>query len=871
MRESYYPKEVEEKWRRYWEDRQVFQARLEDPAPKFYMLEMFPYPSGRIHMGHVRNYAMGDVVARYRWKKGFKVLHPMGWDAFGLPAENAAIERGVHPADWTYDNIREMRSELKALGLSYDWPREIATCHPDYYKWEQMVFCRAFEKGLVYRKTALVNWSEKMQTVLANEQVIDGRDYRYGLPVVQKELTQWFFKTTAYAEALLEGIEALKGAWPDRVLLEQRARIGKSYGAEVKFRLEDPVDGEDALPIFTTRPDTLFGVTFMSLAPEHPMALKLVRGTEQEAEVRAFIDRVQAEDSHKRSAEDYEKEGIFTGTYCVNPVNGERVPIYIANFVLMDYGTGAVMAVPAHDQRDFELARKYKLPIRVVIAPQDGSPLDPATMEAAFVDDGIQVQSGQFNGLSNRKAIDKICDYLADKGVGGRTVNYRLRDWCISRQRYWGAPIPVVYCDACGVQTVPEDALPVRLPEDVTFQAEGGSPLARCESFFNTTCPTCGGPAQRETDTFDTFVQSSWYFLRFTSARYARGIVDEKEVTAWLPVDHYIGGIEHAVGHLVYARFYNRILRDLELIPAAVPAEPFSKLFTQGMVCLETQYTLDEKNQPVWHYPHEVEDGISKLNGKKVLTGRLEKMSKSKRNTVDTSGIIAKYGVDATRLFTLFASPPENDVAWRDEGVEGTYRFLNRIWRIVWERRASMAQAVPYSGNGSDLSDAAMSLRRLTHKTIAAVTSDIETRFHLNTAIARCMELVNTLAKFDARADSASDCSVERDATLALIGLLTPFAPHFAEEIWEEIGTGGTAAKAPWPAWDEKVAADDVVTIAVQVMGKLRARIEMSADASKEEMEEMALSDANVKRHIQGKTVQKVIVVPGKLVNIVAR
>ncbi|MCP4603876.1 MAG: leucine--tRNA ligase [Proteobacteria bacterium] len=870
MQKSYDSKIVEARWQKQWEEQGVFRARVDGPEPKFYMLEMFPYPSGRIHMGHVRNYAIGDVVARYKWKQGFKVMHPMGWDAFGLPAENAAIERGIHPAGWTYDNIREMRTQLKTLGLSYDWSREIATCHPGYYKWEQMVFTRALAEGLVYRKTALVNWSEKMQTVLANEQVIDGRDYRYGLPVIQKELTQWFFKTTAYAEALLEGIEELDGNWPERVLSEQRARIGKSYGAEIVFRLEEPVDGSADLPVFTTRPDTLWGVTFMSLAPEHPLARKLAIGTECEEAVLNFVNRVQLEDKHRRGADDYEKEGIFTGRYCTNPVNNQKIPIYVANFVLMDYGTGAVMAVPAHDQRDYEFARKYDIPIKVVIQPRDSEPLNPDTMTEAYVDDGVQVNSDQFDGLFNRDAIEKIADYLSEKGCGGKTVSYRLRDWCVSRQRYWGAPIPVVYCDTCDVQPVPDEQLPVLLPENVVFTADGGSPLARAEEFVNTTCPKCGKAAKRETDTFDTFVESSWYHLRYTSPRYEGGIIDEDEVKMWLPIDQYIGGIEHAVGHLVYSRFYHRLLRDLGFVPKEVPAEPFSRLLTQGMVCLETLYTVDDKNQPVWHYPYEVENGVSKINGQTIEVGRLEKMSKSKRNTVDTNDIIAKYGVDSARMFTLFASPPENDLVWRDEGVEGIHRFLSRLWRIVWERKTSLTESAPYSGDGADLSDESVALRRLTHKTAATVTIDIEKRFHFNTAIARCMELTNVLIKFEAGPDDAAAKSVERDAVFTLVGLLTPFAPHYSEELWEAMKGKGYAAHAPWPTWDDAVAADDVVTIAIQVIGKLRARIEMSADASKEEMERLALENENVQRHIAGKTVRKVIVVPGKLVNIVA-
>ncbi|MCP4199639.1 MAG: leucine--tRNA ligase [Proteobacteria bacterium] len=870
MQENYKPNYVEGRWQEKWEENQTFKAVLSDDAPKYYMLEMFPYPSGRIHMGHVRNYSIGDVVARYKWKRGFKVLHPMGWDAFGLPAENAAIERNIHPAGWTYDNIRDMRAQLKTLGLSYDWDREIATCHPGYYRWEQMVFTRALERGLVYRKTALVNWSEKMQTVLANEQVIDGKDYRYGLPVVQKELTQWFFKTTAYADDLLEGIEELEGNWPERVLLEQRARIGKSHGAEVRFRLEEAIDGDDAFPIFTTRPDTLWGVTFMSLAPEHPLCLKLVEGTDREEVVTAFVNKVQAEDKHRRGAEDYEKEGVFTGRYCINPVNGDRVPIFVANFVLMDYGTGAIMAVPAHDQRDFEFAKQYDIPIRVVIQPKNGTKLDPATMSQAYVDDGVQIDSGPFDGIGNREAIEKIADYLDEQGLGGKTVSYRLRDWCVSRQRYWGSPIPVVYCDNCDVVPVPDEDLPVLLPEDVVFHSEGGSPLGRSAEFVNTTCPKCGAPARRETDTFDTFVESSWYHLRYTSPRYEEGPLDKEEVRAWLPVDQYVGGIEHAVGHLVYSRFYHRLLQDLGFVPTDVPSEPFSRLLTQGMVCKETMYTLDEKDQPVWHYPDEVEGEKSKNNGQPIMTGRIEKMSKSKRNVVDPNEIIAAYGADSARLFTLFASPPENDLVWKDEGVDGVHRFLSRLWRIVWERRESIRNASSYSGDGEDLDSTAKALRKQIHKTIAAVTDDIEKRFHFNTALARCMELTNTLSKLKLKAGEAHAEAVQRDGIFALVGLLAPFAPHFAEELWEEIGGEGTVSRAPWPTWDDKVAADDVVTIAVQVMGKLRAKLEVPAGTSREEMEKLALENENVLRHIEGKTVRKVIVVPDKLVNIVA-
>ncbi len=872
MAAKYQPNEIESRWQQYWEKERTFYTREESDAPKFYMLEMFPYPSGRLHMGHVRNYSIGDVVARYKVKCGYHVMHPFGWDAFGLPAENAAIERGVHPAGWTYANIKDMRGQLQKLGLGYDWDREIATCHPDYYRWEQLIFIRAYEKGLVYRKKALVNWSEKMQTVLANEQVIDGVDYRYGLPVIQKELTQWFFKTTAYAEELLDGIDnVLEENWPRRVVLEQRSRIGKSHGARVEFKLEEPVDGETLLPVFTTRPDTLWGVTFMSLAAEHPMALKLAAGTERQEVVHGFVQKVLAEDKRKRGSEDYEKQGVFTGKYCINPVNGVRVPVYIANFVLMDYGTGAVMAVPAHDQRDFEFARKYGLPVEAVIQPDANTALNPADMTEAYVDDGVMVNSAQFTGRNNREAIESIADYLAEKGWGGKTINYRLRDWCVSRQRYWGAPIPVVYCDKCDVVPVPEDQLPVTLPEDVKFEAEGGSPLAKCESFVHTVCPGCGGPARRETDTFDTFMESSWYQLRYASPRYEGGPVDPAAIEKWLPVDQYIGGIEHAVGHLMYSRFYHRLMQDLGFFPETVSPEPFHRLLTQGMVCKETRFTRDENGNPVWHTDDDIdENGLSRKNGRKVLTGRVEKMSKSKYNGVDPEAIMKKYGVDSARMFVLFAAPPENDLVWKDEGVDGVHRFLTRVWNMVQQRMDELKNAAVFDGNAAALSDAGQELRKLTHQTIKGVTEDVHERFHFNTAIAKIMEFMNAISKFRVDGKNDADAAVQKEAVLALTNLLSPFAPHICEEIWQLLGQSGNVATTAWPSFDEEAIKENTITIAIQVMGKMRGTVEAPAGCSKEEMEKLALAHENIQKHIEGKTIRKVIVVPGKLVNIVA-
>jgi len=879
MVEKYVPGEIEPKWQRMWAERGLFRAPDVPGPDKFYLLEMFPYPSGRLHMGHVRNYAIGDVAARFHRMRGKAVLHPMGWDAFGLPAEQAAMERQLDPKQWTLDNIAEMRRQLQRLGLSYDWDREFATCVPEYYRWEQLVFTRMFERGLAYRKKSLVNWSEALQTVLANEQVIDGRDYKLGEPVVQKELEQWFFRTTAYAERLLEGLDALEGAWPERVLLEQRARIGRSEGTEIRFALERPAGDARELVVFTTRPDTLFGVTFLSLAAEHPRALDLARGTGREAEVRAFVEKTR-NDLRRLRAEDLTKDGVFTGAYAIHPATGERLPIFIANFVLMDYGTGAVMAVPAHDQRDFEFARKFGLPIRVVIDPPGGARLDPATMERAYVEDGRQVNSGPFDGLPNREGMKRITEWLAGRGQGGPAVSWRLRDWCVSRQRAWGCPIPIVHCEACGVVPVPDDQLPIRLPPDLTFDVRGGNPLARHPTFPTTSCPKCGGPARRETDTLDTFVESSWYFLRFCDPTWDGGLVRPDRVAAWMPVDQYIGGIEHAVGHLMYARFYHKVLKDLGFLPPSVPDEPFARLLTQGMVCKETYFTSDENGNPVWHYPEEVVDGRSRLNGAPITVGRVEKMSKSKRNVVGLEAFVERYGADTARVFTLFAAPPEKDLEWRDEGVEGCWRFLARVWRVTLEA-ADTVRAAPDAVPPGDLPPRWQALRRLVHQTTRRVTRDIDGRFHLNTAVSAIMELTNAVA--DAVAASPdparTTCAAEpdpgpavlREAIRTLLRLLSPFAPHLCDELWQRLGQTGTVLEAGWPTWDEAVAADEVVTVVVQVLGRLRGQIAVPPDATETQVVERARSEPNVARFLEGKKIVKTIFVPGKLVNFVVQ
>ncbi|MBI5490970.1 MAG: leucine--tRNA ligase [Deltaproteobacteria bacterium] len=884
MVDKFVPGEIEPKWQKAWAERGLFRA-AEVPGPgKFYLLEMFPYPSGRLHMGHVRNYAIGDVAARFWRMRGRQVLHPMGWDAFGLPAEQAAMERKLDPKKWTFDNIDEMGRQLRLLGLSYDWEREFATCVPEYYRWEQLVFVRMLERGLAYRKRSLVNWSEALQTVLANEQVIDGRDYKLGEPVVQKELSQWFLRTTAYADRLLEGIEQLSGKWPERVLLEQRARIGRSEGTEIVFPLEKPAGGEKAVVVFTTRPDTLFGVTFMSLAAEHPLAVALAEGTGREAEVKAFVEKTR-NDIRRQRAEEITKEGCFTGACCTNPATGGRVPIYIANFVLMDYGTGAVMAVPAHDQRDFEFARKYDLPIRVVIQPA-GAKLDPATMDAAYVEPGSQVNSGEFDGIPNEEGMKRITAWLKERGQGGPTVSWRLRDWCVSRQRSWGCPIPVVHCEKCGVVGVPEAELPVLLPEDLVFDVRGGNPLARHPAFTKAACPKCGGPGRRETDTLDTFVESSWYFLRYTDPKWDRGPFRPDRAKAWMPVDQYIGGHEHAVGHLMYARFYHKVLKDLGFLPPDVPEEPFSRLLTQGMVCKETNYTVDEVGNPVWHYPEEVSDGISTLDGRKVTVGRIEKMSKSRRNVVGLEAFVAGYGADTARLFTLFAAPPEKDLEWRDEGAEGCWRFLQRVWRLTLEGADAVGRA-PEAVPDAEPGERWRKLRRTTHQTIRRVTQDVDGRFHLNTAVAAIMELCNALSEaglppaWDAATttsctpepdpDPRAAQAIHREAITSLLRLLSPFAPHVCDELWSRLGFEGTVLEAGWPSFDPKVAAEDTIVYPVQVLGKLRGQVAVAPDASKDDVLAAAKAEANVARHLAGKTIVKTVFVERRLVNFVVK
>ncbi|MFP4084951.1 MAG: leucine--tRNA ligase [Desulfonatronovibrio sp.] len=828
---KYKPSQIEQKWQEIWERDQSFAVTHDDDRPKYYVLEMFPYPSGRIHMGHVRNYSIGDVVARLKRMQGFNVIHPMGWDAFGLPAENAAIKNKTHPAKWTYDNISYMKAELKKLGYSYDWDREVATCHPGYYKWEQLFFLKFLEKGLVYRKKAPVNWCPKCFTVLANEQVEDGVCWRCDSVVEKKELAQWFLRITSYAEELLECLDTLSSGWPERVIAMQRNWIGKSTGMEIDFQVEGM---DKAIRVFTTRHDTLFGATFMSLAPEHEIVPELIRDNPDKQEITAFIHKVTGMDQISRTADNLEKEGYFTGKYCVNPVNNERIPIYIANFVLVEYGTGAVMAVPAHDQRDLEFARKYDLPVRTVVKPGDEeSPA--ANFETAYSGPGIMINSDRFDGLDNEEFKEIIADYLEQKGLGKKSINYRLRDWNISRQRFWGAPIPVIYCDKCGPVPVPQSDLPVVLPQDARMPEDGRSPLPELKSFLEATCPKCRGRARRETDTMDTFVESSWYFARYTDARNEKEPFDKKASGYWLPVDQYIGGIEHAILHLLYSRFFVKALRDLGYLDID---EPFSNLLTQGMV---------------------LKDGA--------------KMSKSKGNVVDPDEMIKKFGADTVRLFCLFASPPEKDLEWSDSAIEGACRFLNRLWRLVLELLPELRPIGPCADiDHSALNQAEKTLRTKEHESVQKITRDMIDKFQFNTAIAGTMELVNAIYHFKEQAgDSPNRQAVLSSAISTVASVLAPITPHICEEIWSMLGYDYYLSQSSWPVYDQRALEKDEVLVVIQVNGKLRSKISAAPDASREDLRETALQDEKIQKFIQDREIVKVIVVPGKLVNIVVK
>jgi leucyl-tRNA synthetase len=827
MSSDRYPfRDVEAKWQRIWEERKQFRVTEEPGRPKFYCLEMFPYPSGRIHMGHVRVYAIGDVLARYKWMRGFNVLHPMGWDAFGLPAENAAIEHGIHPAIWTNENIEYMRSQLRQMGISYDWDRELATCDPDYYRWEQLIFIRMLERGLAYRRRSTVNWCPSCQTVLANEQVEAGRCWRCDSEVTKRDIDGWYFKITAYADELLEWCDRLTG-WPERVMVMQKNWIGRSEGAEFDL----PVAGRSGLAVrvFTTRPDTAFGMTYVVLAPEHALVDQLVTDDAERDRVARFRAEVLKQSEQERLAEDRPKRGLRLSAQVVNPFNGAVMPLFIADYVLTTYGTGAIMAVPGEDQRDWDFAEAHALPIiETVKRPADWT-------GEAYTGDGVKINSGFLDGLTVAEAKRKAVDWLVENGLGTAKINYRLRDWGISRQRYWGAPIPVLYCEHCGIVPEKEENLPVVLPRDVQISGKGGSPLTSHPAFVNATCPACGGRARRETDTMDTFVESSWYFLRYCSPRYDRGMFERSAAEYWMPVDQYIGGIEHAVLHLLYARFYTKVLRDLGLVKVD---EPFVALLSQGMV---------------------VKDGA--------------KMSKSKGNVVSPDAIRERYGADTGRLFELFAAPPEKDLEWSDQGIEGAFRFLNRVWRFVTGhleelRGASRRAAAPASDEGRRF-------RRTVHETIHRVTTGLEKDFHFNTGIAAIMELTNALTAFEtSSADSVPTPerdALRREAVETILLLLGPFCPHVTEELWERLGHSESLFRQRWPEVDAEALRREEVAVVVQVDGKVRSRLSVDVNASTADVERLALADDKVQGWVVGRTVAKVVVVPRRLVNIVTR
>jgi len=827
--DKYEPSIIERKWQQYWEEHKLFESRRRADRPKFYLLDMFPYPSGDLHMGHVRAYVIGDVVARYYAMRGYNLMHPMGWDAFGLPAENAAIQRQIHPAEWTARCIENMKAQFKRLGISYDWNREINASSPDYYKWTQWLFLQLYHAGLAYRGETTVNWCPSCQTVLANEELEGGTCERCHTPVIRKRAGgQWFFAITKYADRLLDDLRLLNN-WPERVRVMQENWIGRSEG--VRFSLQ--VDGrpDKQIEVFTTRIDTIYGITYVVLAPEHPLVEELIQGTDHEARVREFVAEALKLSEMERTAEDTEKRGVFTGAYAIHPLTGEKVPIWVGNYVLMEYGTGAIMAVPAHDQRDFEFARKYDLPIKVVIQPS-GQALDPATMTEAYVEAGYQVHSAEFDGMYSEDAKAAIADKLEQLKVGQRDVGYKLRDWLLSRQRYWGAPIPIIYCDKCGTVPVPEEDLPVLLPETAEFKPTGESPLAANEEFVNTTCPRCGGPARRETDTMTTFVCSSWYYLRYASPDADDVPFRREDVDYWLPVDKYVGGVEHAVRHLLYARFITKVLYDLGYIGFQ---EPFTELFTQGMI---------------------YKDG--------------RKMSK-RGNAVTPEEIEEKYGADTGRVYILFMGPPELDAEWNDQGVEGAYRFLCRVWRLVAENTDKF---IPHWSKVLDgrLDERQRAIRRKTHQTILNVTEDIQT-LHLNTSVSELMELTNVLLPFAESLEPADElsCAVFSEAVQMLLLLLSPLAPHIADELWERIGMPPSIYQQSWPEADPALAAEEEVTIVVQVNGKVRGKLQVPAGTDMERVQDLALELEAVKRQIAGKDIKRIIPVPGKLINIVAK
>ncbi len=858
--------EIEKKWQANWENNLLFKTENEvEGKENYYVLVMLPYPSGKLHVGHARNYTIGDVIARYKKMKGYNVLHPMGWDSFGLPAENAAIQNGAHPAVWTKSNIENMKRQLKLMGLSYDWDREIASYTKEYYKWNQWMFKRLYEKGLVYKKKSTVNWCNDCQTVLANEQVEDGKCWRHSnTTVIQKDLEQWFFKITDYADELLTGHEELREGWPEKVLTMQKNWIGKSFGTEIVFTVAET---NEKLPMFTTRIDTIYGVTYCVVAPEHPIVDQII---EANPNIKDQVNKMKSMDIIERTAEGKEKNGIDTGWHVINPLTGDKVPLWIADYVLMNYGTGAVMAVPTHDERDFAFAKKYNLPMKVVINPiGQEEVLKVEDMTEAFIEVGVLVNSGEFNGVNSKEAIEKIADYVESQGCGEKTTKYRLKDWGISRQRYWGTPIPAIYCEKCGTVMEKDENLPVELPTDIEFTGNG-NPIETSKEYKNVICPCCGGPARRETDTMDTFVDSSWYFLRYCDPKNTELPFDKEIVDKWISVDQYIGGVEHAVMHLLYARFFQKALRDIGLVSAN---EPFKRLLTQGMVLSDSYYSVKE-NKFLFIDDVELKDGkaFSKATGEELVI-KMEKMSKSKNNGVDPEEIMDKYGADATRIFIMFTAPPEKELEWNENGLAGAVRFLNRVWRIVVENKEFINdEEIDYT----KVSKEDKGLVRKLHQTIKRVTDSIEDNYHFNTAIAGTMELINELYDYRANVlgtdkETSESKKIFGQAIKNTIIMLSPFAPHFSDELWEEIGGQGTLFNATWPAYKEELTIADEIVIAVQVNGKVRGSVAVELNATKEEIEKKAFEIENVGKHIEGKTVVKVIVVPKKIVNIVVK
>lgn len=892
MVREYNPKEIEKKWQEKWQEKDIFKSENKiEGKENYYVLEMFAYPSGKLHVGHLRNYAIGDAIARYKKMKGFNVLHPFGWDSFGLPAENAAIDNGVHPGQWTKENIDNMRRQLKLMGLSYDWNRELSTYTPEYYKWNQKFFIEMYKKGLVYKKKSYVNWCPDCNTVLANEQVENGKCWRHGkTDVIQKELSQWYLKITDYAEELLTGHEELRGHWPEQVLAMQKNWIGKSTGTEVDFILDynlsgDRKDsnlqfnegGQAVISVFTTRPDTLYGVTYATVAPEHPLVEEVV--LKATPSIREAVERMINEDKISRTAEDKEKEGVFTGLYVINPVNGEKVPLWVANYVLMDYGTGAVMAVPAHDERDFQFAKKYNLPIKEVISPvdKDGNIEDISSEETdtAFTGKGKLVNSGEFNGLDNEKAKEDITEKLEKDGLGKKTVNYRLHDWLISRQRYWGTPIPVIYDEEGNIYLEEEENLPVKLPTDIEFSGKG-NPLETSEEFKNVILPN-GKKGRRETDTMDTFVDSSWYYLRYLDPRNEEKPFEKVDADKWTPVNQYIGGIEHAVMHLLYARFFHKSLRDLGYVNTN---EPFKRLLTQGMVLGPSYYSANERRY-LFANEVEVQNGVavSKETGEELVT-KIEKMSKSKNNGLDPEEIVKEYGADSSRVFTLFAAPPEKELEWNMNGLAGAYRFINRLYLLISDTvnfaDSNAKKANNYGINLDSRNGKDENIQKKLHQTIKKVTESIEDDFHFNTAIAAIMELLNDMTTYkqeviDKNEKSSESAKIWKEVLDKTILLLAPFAPHVADELWQEIGNTTFTFDEKWPTFDEKLTVENNFNLVVQVNGKVRDTLPAKIGISKDEAEKLAFTSEKLKKFIDGKEIVKVIVVPNKLVNVVVK